>query len=98
MDLITKFNDTLIDYIAVYPNGKTPVLNPWLKYFSIQDIRIMFTDIFTQELIQHLYRIHNTKIYELFCVIFNGQTEYYLEPKKFGVYIPPHKRTSSPIN
>lgn len=98
MDLITKFNDTLIDYIAVYPNGKTPVLNPWLKYFSIQDIRIMFTDVFTQELIHHLYKINNAKIHEFFCVIFNGQTEYYPEPKKFSVYIPPHKRTSSPIN
>jgi hypothetical protein len=98
MDLITKFNDTLIDYIAVYPYGKTPILNPWLKYFSIQDIRIMFCDIFTKDLLHHLFHINNEKIYELFSVIFNGQTEYYLEPKKFGVYIPPHKRTSSPIN
>ena len=98
MDLITKFNDTFIDYIAVYPYGKTPVLNPWLKYFSILDIRIMFTDMFNKDLIHHLYRINNEKIYELFSVIFNGQTEYYPEPKKCGVYIPPHKRTSSPIN
>jgi len=98
MDLITKFNDTLIDYIAVYPYGKTPILNPWLKYFSIQDIRIMFCDIFTKDLLHHLFHINNEKIYDLFSVIFNGQTEYYLEPKKFGVYIPPHKRTSSPIN
>ena len=98
MDLITKFNDILIDYIAVYPYGKTPILNPWLKYFSIQDIRIMFCDIFTKDLLHHLFHINNEKIYELFFVIFNGQTEYYLEPKKFGVYIPPHKRTSSPIN
>jgi hypothetical protein len=98
MDLITKFNDTLIDYIAVYPHGKTPVLNPWLKYFSIQDIRIMFIDMFKQDLINHLYSINNAKIHEFFCVIFNGQTEHYPEPKKFSAYIPPHKRTSSPIN
>lgn len=92
MDLITKFNDTFIDYIAVYPYGKTPVLNPWLKYFSIQDIRIMFINIFNQDLIRHLYSINNEKIHELFCVIFNGQIQHYPEHKKCGVYIPPHKR------
>ena len=92
MDLITKFNDTFIDYIAVYPYGKTPVLNPWLKYFSIQDIRIMFINIFNQELTHHLYSINNKKIYELLCVIFNDQIQHYPEHKKSGVYIPPHKR------
>jgi len=83
MDLITIFNDSLIDYIAVYPNGKAPVLNPWLRYFTIEQIRIMFIDIFDQDLIVYLYNIEPSKIQELFSIIF---------AKPNGVYLPPHKR------
>ena len=95
MDLITKFNDILIDYIAVYPYGQTPVLNPWLKYFSIYDMRNMFIDMFTPELIIHLFKINNAKIHELVSIVFYDQME---EIKRSGVYIPPHKRINYPIN
>ena len=105
MDLIASFNDCLVDFISVYPHGKTDFINNWLNYISIEQMRFLTADVLNHDIIYYLYSIDKFKIeelaYKVFAFVppysnFNTQSSYVNQSKPTyaeATYVLPTKPT-----
>jgi hypothetical protein len=108
IDIVTQrdfdnFENALIDYIAVYPEGDHDFLIKALNKYNNDIVNFMITKIISTDAILYLYKINNIKITEFSNLLFSSIAQRQavsvneiekdilinVKPK---MYIPPHKR------